>query len=81
LDGFRKVLFDHLDQEVGTRLTRCSEPLTKLWQVLDLKAANMKKYWSLEEVDRLVMYVFAVLCTSLYSTAVFQIMLSATPRL
>jgi hemerythrin-like domain-containing protein len=36
LDSFRKVLFDHLDEEVA-----------------DLKGENMKKYWSLAEMDRM----------------------------
>ncbi|EKM60436.1 uncharacterized protein PHACADRAFT_189570 [Phanerochaete carnosa HHB-10118-sp] len=37
LDGWREVLFRHLDEEVE-----------------DLRGENMKKYWTLEEVDRIV---------------------------
>ncbi|KAH9929509.1 uncharacterized protein BXZ73DRAFT_102040 [Epithele typhae] len=36
LDSWRKVLFDHLDQEVA-----------------DLRGENMKKYWTLEEIERI----------------------------
>lgn len=36
LDGFRKVLYEHLDQEVE-----------------DLKGENLKKYFTLEEIERL----------------------------
>jgi len=38
LDGWREVLFRHLDEEVE-----------------DLSAANMKKYWKLEELDMIPM--------------------------
>jgi hemerythrin-like domain-containing protein len=38
MDGFGKVLWTHLDQEVKT-----------------LEAANMRKYWSLDEMRRLPM--------------------------
>ncbi|KDQ57496.1 hypothetical protein JAAARDRAFT_193815 [Jaapia argillacea MUCL 33604] len=38
LDGFREVLFRHLDEEVN-----------------DLKGENMKKYWTLEEMERIPM--------------------------
>lgn len=38
LDGFREVLFRHLDEEVE-----------------DLKGDNMKRYWTLEEMERFPM--------------------------
>jgi len=37
LDGWREVLFKHLDEEVE-----------------DLRGENMKKYWTLEEVERIM---------------------------
>jgi hemerythrin-like domain-containing protein len=37
LDGFRQVLFEHLDEEVE-----------------DLKGENLKKYWTLEEIRKIV---------------------------
>ncbi|KAJ7579134.1 hemerythrin HHE cation binding domain-containing protein [Mycena floridula] len=37
LDGFREVLFKHLDEEVA-----------------DLQGENMQKYWTLEEVERMM---------------------------
>ncbi|KAJ7703144.1 hemerythrin HHE cation binding domain-containing protein [Mycena rosella] len=38
LDGFREVLFSHLDEEVS-----------------DLRGENMKKYWTLEELESIPM--------------------------
>ncbi|KAJ7770194.1 hypothetical protein DFH07DRAFT_268458 [Mycena maculata] len=38
LDGFREVLFRHLDEEVN-----------------DLRSENMKKYWTLEELESIPM--------------------------
>jgi hypothetical protein len=38
LDGFREVLFTHLDEEVN-----------------DLRGENMKKYWTLEELEAIPM--------------------------
>ncbi|KAJ7096270.1 hemerythrin HHE cation binding domain-containing protein [Mycena epipterygia] len=38
LDGFREVLFTHLDEEVN-----------------DLRGENMKKYWTLEELESIPM--------------------------
>jgi len=38
LDGFREVLFSHLDEEVN-----------------DLRGENMKKYWTLEELESIPM--------------------------
>jgi hypothetical protein len=57
LDGFRKVLFDHLDEEVRQRLLNspCHRSLIRR-QVYDLRAENLQKYYTLQEVNRLPMY-------------------------
>ena len=62
LDGWREVLFTHLDQEVSRAYPTMFDPgrvraraklTTQLYQVEDLSGENMKKYWTLEEVDRI----------------------------
>lgn len=54
LDGFREVLFYHLDEEVSSSRSRWQ--MYKFYhhqQVADLRGENLKKYFTLEEIERL----------------------------
>ena len=56
LNSWREVLFKHLDQEVRGLSASCSggSVLNRIYiQVQDLSGENMKKYWTLEELERI----------------------------
>ena len=61
LDGWRDVLFNHLDEEVCTglglpRICQTHNPALmclRRGQVRDLSAESLKKYWTVEEVARI----------------------------
>ena len=53
LDSWREALFSHLDQEVRPSGFVALTSGQFIVQVKDLSAESMKKYWTLEEVDRI----------------------------
>ena len=65
LDSWREVLFNHLDQEVCSASHPISDSLRQIrtlmvlmallypLQVKDLGGENMKKFWTLEELERI----------------------------
>jgi hypothetical protein len=58
LNGFRQVLFEHLDQEVrfsqtGLTVSRYSLNMFSA-KVADLRGENLRKYWTLNEVQQIM---------------------------
>jgi hypothetical protein len=54
LDSFKDTLFNHLDEEVKECYIEAFVQATDAFQqVKDLSSENMKKYWTLKEVENL----------------------------
>lgn len=55
LDGFREILFHHLDEEVGDLIHSNSQDhnLINVHKVADLRGENLVKYVTLEDLEKI----------------------------
>ena len=53
LDGFREILFHHLDEEVGGLVLRFSVLINQHTKVADLRGENLVKYMTLADLEKI----------------------------